>query len=386
MKSVFYRMDFKSYFLFFLFLNPVIFYAQKDNLPRRLSFTGDFRFRVEQDWNSRKSDGTYRDDRSRLRYRSRFGMNYKYNDWASFGFRIRTGYREKQQDPHLTLGDGFGEFSTLPVGFEKLFFKVHYKWLDVWVGKNTFPFEKQDELFWSDNVYPEGLYASAKFSFDSLFLGSVKLSTGHFVVRSSGNSFNKDEYLQVLQVLSTHWNNRLKIYPSFYYFNDIPDIPDGNENFNLNYAIMQLGTKVVVLQKPYITLGLDYYHNFENYQEYKEIPENFRNQKTGIVSSIGWGKFSQKGDWMIKLFYTHLEKYAAVDFLTQNDWARWDYSSQGSPDGRLTNFKGTELRAGYKVGQKFTLILRYFMVDQIIPYGSFTETGNRFRLDLNIGF
>jgi len=67
------------------------------------------------------------------------------------------------------------------------------------------------------------------------------------------------------------------------------DIPDGNESFNLNYAIMQLGTKVVVLQKPYITFGLDYYQNFENYQEYKEIPEKFQDQKTGIVSSIGWG-------------------------------------------------------------------------------------------------
>jgi hypothetical protein len=379
-------MNIQKYILFLLFLYPVLFNAQTNEQPKKLSFTGDFRFRAEQDWNSQKSDGSYRNDRSRFRYRARFGMKYQYNDWASFGFRIRTGYREKQQDPHLTLGDGFGEFSTIPVGFEKLFFKVNYKWLEAWAGKNTFPFEKQDELFWSDNVYPEGLYAAAKFNFDSALIESLKLSAAHFVIRSSGNSFNKDEYLQVFQALSTHWDNRLKIYPAFYYFNELPDIPDGNENFYLNYAIMQLGTKIVILQKPYITFGLDYYHNFEDYQEYEQISERFRDQRTGFVSSVGWGKFSKKGDWMIKLFYTHLEKYAAVDFLAQNDWVRWDYSSQGSPDGRLTNFKGTELRAGYKVGKKFTLILRYFMVDQIIPHGDFSETGNRIRLDLNIGF
>jgi hypothetical protein len=372
--------------LIFLFLYSISFFAQSEIVQKKLNFTGDFRFRTEHDWNSRKSDGSYRDDRSRLRYRARFGINYQYNDWVSFGFRIRTGYREKQQDPHLTLGDGFGEFGTLPVGFEKLFFRVKYKWLEAWAGKNTFPFEKQDELFWSDNVYPEGLYAAAKFNFDSKLIESLKLSAAHFVIRSTGNSFNKDEYLQVLQVLSTHWNKRLKIYPAFYYFNELPDIPDGNESFNMNYAIMQLGTKIVVMQKPYITFGLDYYQNFENYQDYELIPEKFQDQRKGYVSSVGWGKFNKKGDWMIKLFYTHLEKYAAVDFLTQNDWARWDYSSQGSPDGRLTNFKGTELRAGYKAGEKFTLILRYFMVDQIVPFGDFNETGNRIRLDLNIGF
>ncbi len=373
--------------LFCLLLFTAWIYGQSEGSKSlKLHFTGDFRFRIEQDWNSRKGDGSYRDDRSRLRYRARFGMKYQYNDWASFGFRIRTGYREKQQDSQLTLGDGFGEFATIPIGFEKLFFRVDYQWFEAWIGKNTFPFEKQDELFWSDNVYPEGIYAGASFRFENSFIESLKLSAAHFIVRSSGNSFHKDEYLQVFQILSTHWNNRLKIYPAFYFFKNLPDIPDGNESFYLDYAVMQLGTKMVILQKPYLTFGLDYYRNFEDYSKNEHIPDNLRSQKTGIVSSVGWGKFSKKGDWMVKLFYTHLEKYAAVDFLAQNDWARWDYAAQGSPDGRLTNFKGTELRAGYKVGKKFTLILRYFIVDQIIPLHTFTETGNRIRLDLNIGF
>ena len=104
-----------------ILLVPTIGFAQNDTTnTKKLSFTGDFRFRIEQDWNSRKSDGAYRDDRTRLRYRVRFGFNYQYNQWISFGARIRTGNPIKQQDPQLTLGDGFKEFSTLPIGFEKI--------------------------------------------------------------------------------------------------------------------------------------------------------------------------------------------------------------------------------------------------------------------------
>ena len=132
----------KVFIFALIVLLPIGLLAQKDSTKSKLSFAGDFRFRIEQDWNSRKSDGSFRDDRTRLRYRFRFGMNYQYNDWAKFGVRIRTGFREEQQDPQITLGEGFGEFGTVPLDFEKLFFKVDHKWLSAWVGKYDFPFEK----------------------------------------------------------------------------------------------------------------------------------------------------------------------------------------------------------------------------------------------------
>ena len=61
--------------------------AQTDSILSKLSFNGDFRFRVEQDWNSKKSDGTFRDDRTRLRYRLRAGVEYT-DKWFKTGFRI----------------------------------------------------------------------------------------------------------------------------------------------------------------------------------------------------------------------------------------------------------------------------------------------------------
>ncbi|MDA0196676.1 MAG: putative porin [Bacteroidetes bacterium] len=365
---------------------PIIAAAQPDSIRFKLSFTGDFRFRIEQDWDSRKSDGSYRDDRTRLRYRLRFGFNYQYNQWASFGMRLRTGSAKHQQDPQVTLGTGSEEFGTLSVSFEKLFFQAKHNWFSGWVGKNTFPFEKQNELFWSDNVFPEGVFISGKLSGKSNALQSLQLNLGHFIVSSAGNSLNADRYFQGIQLLSTHWNNRLKVFPSFYYFHKMPDIPDGKGTYDINYSIFHLGAKIKVLERPAISIGVDYYNNFEDLNQKDSIPQDLRDQNQGIVMGLSLGSFQNKGDWTIQTYYTYLERFAAVDFLAQNDWMRWDYSSQDSPAGRLTNYHGVELLAGYVVNKQFKVNMRYFIVGQKIPYGTTKETNNRVRLDLDIGF
>lgn len=371
--------------LFFLF--PFYVTAQLDTTKiKKLTFTGDFRFRIEQDWNSRKSDGTYRDNRSRLRYRLRIGANYQFNHWSEIGTRIRTGYREKQQDPHLTLGDGFNEFGTVPIGIEKLFLKLSSKNIMGWLGKNTFPFEKQNELFWSDNVYPEGIFINGNFEFNSSIIEKLYINAGHFIMYSSGKSFGQDQYFQGLQLVSSHFKNRLTLFPSFYYFNKMPNIPDGNETFNFNYSILHIGAKTTIVEKPNVHVGVDYYNNLENYNRNDSIPQQFKNQKEGVVASVGIGELKKRGDWVFLTTFTYLEKLAIVDFLAQNDWTRWDYSSQGSPDGRLSNYKGIELSLGYLIRKNFRVKTRFFMVDQLMPFGSFKETGNRIRLDLDIGF
>ena len=166
----------------------------------------------------------------------------------------------------------------------------------------------------------------------------------------------------------------------------MPNIPDGNETYNLNYSIVHIGTKVKIIENPSVSVGVDLYNNVEDLSKNDSIPQNLQDQKKGIVMAFSIGDFKKKGDWTIQAYYTYLERYAAVDFLAQNDWVRWDYSDQGSPAGRLTNFKGIEFRAGYVINKNFRINLRYFVVDQIISYGVANETGNRVRLDLDIGF
>ncbi len=223
-------------------------FSQEEPKQKKLQFSGDARFRFEQDWNSRKSDGTYRDDRFRMRFRVRAGLNYTPNDWASFGVRFRTGYPEKQQDPHLTIGDGYHEFESVPIGLDKLYFKLNYSRFDFWIGRNSFPFQKKNELFLSDNVSLDGLYLGALFDTKASWIDSVKYSGGIFTLFNSFGTFDKESFIGMLQIATTHWNKRLTIFPSFYHFQQMPDIPDGNETYRFNYSVVHLGSQLLALE------------------------------------------------------------------------------------------------------------------------------------------
>lgn len=370
----------------FTLLFPLLIYSQNNDEIGKLVFTGDFRFRVEQDWNSKKTDGSYREDRTRFRYRARFGVFFPYKNWVSFGARIRTGDPKKQQDPQLTLGDGNKEFGTLPIGFERIYAKFNYKWISGWVGKNTHPFEKQNELFWSDNVFPEGIALKNTFTFNKKTIQSLEINSGHFIINTSGGSLNEDSYYNGLQLASTMFNNKLKLFPAIHNFVNIPNIPDGNGTYNLDYLIAHVGAKAEISKKPKITFGVDFYQNLKDLDKNDSIPNNFKNQKRGLVTGVGLGQLNKKKDFKIQLTHLYMERYAAVDFLAQNDWARWDYSSQGSKDGRLTNIKGLELMGGYAIDKNINIKLRCFFVDQLVSFGANKETGNRIRVDFNIRF
>lgn len=369
--------------MLFLLVVPLTVFAQQDTVKSRFLFDGDFRFRAEQDWDSRKSDGSFRDDRSRLRYRLRAGVTYRHN-WSEVGARLRTGVSRKQQDPQLTLGDGFNEFGTLPIALEKAYFSVDRYGFHVWLGKNTYPFEKRNELFWSDNVYPEGVFLRKVFDVSGSFIEKLEVNGGHFIINTRGSSFEEDSYFQGFQISTSFLENNIEIYPSVYLFKNIQNIPDGAATFFFDYSILHLGTTIKPFRRNNLSAEFDYYRNLEDYRTNDSIAPAFKNQKNGWVAGVSLGRSKKKKDLRAKLTYMQMQRYAAVDFLAQNDWARWDYSSFGSPDGRLTNYKGFELVGSYMLQDNMKFTIKYYWVEQLVPLGDFLETGQRIRFDIDI--
>ena len=361
-------------------------FGQSDSTYTGLKHTGDFRFRIEHDWNSQNSNGTLRNDRSRLRYRFRFGINYFLDKNSSFGGRLRSGNINDQQGPHITLGGNQGEFGLVQIGLEKLFYQYQNKNLKVWVGKNAIPLQKINELFWNDNVFPEGIGLKYKLKLKKKFIQSLGINAGHFIINSNNQTFNKDSYFQFFQLESNLLNKRITLFPALYYFNEIGNFPDGKQTHNLDYTILNFGSLFKVMKNSTFKLGIEYYTNLENYATEDSIPFNLRNQKRGFVISAKYGDVNEKGNWLIHLYYANLEKFAIVDYFAQNDWARWDYSSINATGSRISNFHGIELRVGYAIKEKFNLILRSYFVEELVKIGNFKENGSRIRLDLNIGF
>lgn len=352
-----------------------------------LDFTGDFRFRIEQDWKGTNPNGSAIADRSRLRYRFRFGLEYTLDKYSAFGARIRSGNLNDQQGPHVTLGGGNGEFELVPVGLEKLYYKLQLDNCTFWIGKNTVPLIKMNELFWNDNVYPEGIgfLYHQDYAANNL-IKSLDVNAGHFIIRSNNSAFSEDSYFQMLQLGVGAWDGRMLFFPAIYHFNAIGNYPDRQETFRLDYTLLHLATKLRLGANKQISVGLEYFNNFQDYQMLDSISQNMQSQKNGWVINATYGKLIRKGDWQVSLTYAHLERFAIVDYFAQNDWTRWDYSFAGATGSRLSNFKGWELCIIYKIKENFDLNLRSYFVEQIEALGLLPEKGNRIRLDLNIGF
>ena len=363
-------------------------WAQKDSIDyQKLKFSGDFRFRIEHDWDSQNSNGIELEDRSRLRYRFRLGVNFQIDEHSSFSGRIRSGNLDDQQGPHVTIGGDKGEFSLIQLGFERLFYRYKGKRLVGWIGKNDIPLKRLNELFWNDNVFPEGIGLKYKIlKLENKFFNQLDLNAGHFIILSGNQTFDKDSYLQIAQFDSKLFRNRVNIFPGFYVFKNIGNFPDGKQTFNLNYSIFHLGVDFKIFKKPPLNLGLEFYNNLEDYSTIKSIPSNLKDQKKGFVVSAKYGQIKKSGDWLIHLYYSNIQKFAIVDYFAQNDWVRWDYSSIGATGARISNFHGIEIRIGYAIKEQFNLILRSYFVEQLVPLGTYKETGSRIRLDLNIGF
>ena len=214
----------------------------------------------------------------------------------------------------------------------------------------------------------------------------VKLVAAHFISNANGSTFDKDAYMQAIQLSGKIEKFRSKAYLSFYAFRNMSNIPDGKGSYLLDYSVINLGSTFYPIQNFDLELGFELFSNAEDYSSHADVPDHLKDERFAYVLNLGYGKKGKKNNTFVRLSYAHMDKFAIVDYFAQNDWARWDYSSFDSPDGRLTNYKGLELMAGYMISDYIKVNTRYFAVEQLVPYGPFAETGQRIRFDIDIGF
>lgn len=349
--------------------------------PAKLKHYGDLRLRAESDWDSLQFDGTERPDRDRLRVRFRLGFNYTYDEHISFGGRLRTGNPQDQQSPHQTLGD---EFESKAINIDKAFIQGVWKRGWVWAGKNSFPFWTHNELFWDEDVNPEGLAAGLSFSLGERPV-RLRPTVGYFVLEGSGSTdrFGDKSHLAAAQLaLDTSLRIAdLTAAAGFYSFSDNPETMD-TALADLDYGICVVGIKAAfnVAPKPW-SLGVDYMRNTKSYASAMFNAD----QKTGYVLGVSVGQLRARRDWLIGYSYAHIEKFAVVARLAQDDWLRWGSAT----DTRSSNFEGHELRLAYAFGPSWNVMLRLYQVKGIeieSPTAVSREDGNRARLDFNIAF
>ncbi len=339
---------------------------------KKLKLYGDFRFRGESDRNSRRMNGSYRDDRDRLRYRLRFGFKYNYNKHFELGGRLRSGNPLNQQSPHVTIGD---DFRPDEISIDKAYLKYTYSNYWIWGGKNSMPFWRQNEMLWDDDVTPEGISTGGNFSF--AHHKSLSYILGYYITNRSEKKFRDDGDLIIAQlVFDTNIEDKVLTTSSGFLFgNNLQNIPIPEDSFFMDY---HLWCSSVQYKSNSFIIGLDFYQNLKNYDHNPDMETVYKDQKTGYVGSIKYSIHK----FQFGYSYAHIEKYAVIDYFAQDDWLRW-----GTPTfTRSSNFKGHELKARFHINSQINITFRNWFVNGIVTTGSHLETGNRFRLDFNFSF
>ncbi|MEW5993507.1 MAG: putative porin [Candidatus Zixiibacteriota bacterium] len=337
-----------------------------------VALSGDFRIRLETDFDSQDAAAVEREDRTRARTRARLGLECS-NDPVTVGFRLRSGSKNSQQSPHITIVDFDGN-DTGDADFDpdQWFLKVRHDGLWAWAGRNSFPFWKQNELFWDDDVTPAGLAAG--------YAGqTLAVNAGYFSLPAGMREFVGNLGAGQLVFKMAVSGARLVAAGGVYGFDADKEDPDAHLFLSGNglreYVVLvgSLQGKLPVANRA-LTLGVDLIHNAEDY----DATEPDRDEDSGCVLSAICGQTRKRGDWLADYTYARIERLAVNSSFAQDDWVRWGSATQT----RGSNVKGHELRLGYALAKNLDLLARLYLVESVTT----VEDGNRFRIDLNHAF
>jgi hypothetical protein len=358
----------------------------------KFSVYGDGRLRFEKDWDSYRSDGSQRSDRSRMRIRGRLGLVWQPLDLLKFDVRARTGNDDHQQSGHITILDFNGnDRGASDVNLDKWSGQVNWRGLSVWGGRNSLPWWKQNSLLWDDDVTNKGVGLIFK---QDIGPGQLTWNSGYYTLPVGMRDYTGDAWSGQLVWQQDNENSGLTLAggvidikadnrPSDYAMNTLLQ---GNASRDYEVWSLQSQLRINSLPKP-LHLGADYIHNNKDYSS--NDPDPFtafhKDDVDAWVVQAVYGGVNDRWDWLMGTYYAHIEALALHNSYAQDDWVRWGSSDQTAS----SNFKGSELRAGLGLGWNANLIARLFIVravDKELPGDERKQTGKRFRVDLNIKF
>ncbi|MDG1462002.1 MAG: hypothetical protein P8R04_00400 [Gammaproteobacteria bacterium] len=357
---------------------------------RKLELAGDFRLRLEEDWDSRSGNGTERDDRLRIRARARLRLNAQLNKYWSAVVGIRTGNNDSQQSPHITLYD-FDDNPTGPadINFDLWYAKFEAGGWSGWFGRNNINLWKQDDLTETDDITALGMGLSYAHS-----LGSGQLTwKGGLVALPAGMRDTSGQALTGEIVYD--WSHEQTGFTGgliYFGINAEPNNKVGaelllTENNIRNYqtVMLQLQYRRMAYGRP-IKLGADFGRNLEDYSR-EPINSFSEYHQDDVDLAVVFAKYGSNapGKWLFGYFYAYVEALAVSSSYAQDDWLRWGNVNQT----RATNFKGSEFRLAYGIANNMDVVTRLYLVEAIdlLEFDDIAkEDGKRMRIDFNIRF
>ncbi len=337
--------------------------AAQEDWTDRLAFKGDVRLRYE----AIDEDGE--EERNRMRFRARLGLNAKVTDDVKFVFQLATG-GDSPVSTNQTFDDGF---STKDIGVDLAYvdWKINDK-LNFYGGKMKNPMFKAGgvPLVWDSDLNPEGL--AMKFTSGGFF-GTA----GGFSVEERGSS--DDSLLFVIQggyTFAVGENASLTAGAGYFsYSNTVGNEPFYNGSANGNS----------------VDLNGDYIYDYKNTEVFAQFDTNVGDwplrvyayltqnnevsaEDTGYAVGAKIGSAKSDGDMEFSWTYQDIEADAVVGTFNDSDFG-----------GGGTDSDGHMLKAKYAVSKRIAVGGTLFL-NNVDRFQGTEHDYNRLQLDVEFKF
>jgi hypothetical protein len=306
---------------------------------------GDVRLRVETDARTKQAVGSSEQNRTRARYRARFGVAFTANDqWSG---KIRLATTSSQNSPHQTFATA-GSTADTSFGVDTAFFAyTGVKNLTVVGGKTPLNFWQQNEVFIDDDIHPEALAVVYG-------VGGLTLNGAYTYLTSPGWDGDQGATAAIYQAVYKGSANDLG------YTVAVGGATLDGSGLGL-MATQHTMVSAQVKSGPFL-VGGDY------------LVSDASSEDTAYVAQVRFKATDRIG---LRLYYYSVETYATLGdgLLTQDNFP----SAEASAD----NFDGYRLQVDFKAGKNTSIDLRYYDTE-IITSGLDGQNAETSRLQLNV--
>jgi hypothetical protein len=391
-------------------------YSVRSGMPdwvQSMKLNGDFRARYDGIFQDNASNAT--PDRNRLRYRLRFGPTITLSDHFEVGIRLASGEVGSvtglaQPVSSAFVGNIYTANSTLnnDAARKPVFIDAAYA---KWTPKEwcQFQFGKMDNLFWITDAaidydyQPEGFQQRFSYHFNENH--KVTLTAGQWVIAenypSSGVGNSNDIYAFLEQVdWTAKWGKRFgtRVGVSSITYKNMGDMNPALEAF-----INQNGTPAVgvgaqpfnpIIARAEATYTLDSFPAFDGPfpitagGEYLNNPaasdaffvgKNYAGANNeGYNLGVILGSAKKRGNWQVNYNYKQLQSAVVWHGMNDDDFG---FNAKGGTDVR-----GHHIKAFYKPADSMTVVMSYFITEQINNAPGTRVAQNRLFVDLMWSF
>jgi len=301
--------------------------------------------------------------RKRIRAIAAIGITSKLNDTWSFTAQARTGLKNKQNVPAITLYQKTDQAKgDKDVYISRLYAKATFEKMTVFIGKIPWKTEQVTDLFWDRHLSPIGVHLDYNLGTEQSF----KFST----FKPLDGAKNTIGHMSIIQY-------QKKVSTTFGLFTLSPWFVDykGEENATFAKKDTQFDNQFVrfsmALKQGKWQLGTDIGSSIKNTPV--AFNEEFSGQKSSYAVELKYGGLKNIGNSLIQLKYLHVERFSVITEFAQNASSRFATS----------NFKGWDLRIRHKLTKKLWVGGRLSRTKRLIGN---PEQSVRFRLETKYTF